>query len=92
MKRDDSIDTPRPNKFALCSITYSRLSNLLPTTVVFLICASYTRWSSSRLAEKDGVIEDTPTAAHDVDALLLYAMELKFYLMFLLSALDLFGE
>jgi len=58
--------------------------------IVFLICASYTRWSSSRLAEKDGVVEDIPAAAHHLDALLLYAMELKFYLMFLLSALDLF--
>lgn len=58
--------------------------------IVFLICTSYTRWSSSRIIYgEDGVSSNLP-AAHQLDALLLYAMELKFYLMFLLSALDLF--
>jgi len=57
--------------------------------IVFLICTSYTRWSSSRFVYgEDGVSSDLP-AAHQLDALLLYAMELKFYLMFLLSAFDL---
>jgi len=58
--------------------------------IVFLICASYTRWSSSRFVSgEDGVSSGLP-AAHQLDSLLLYAMELKFYLMFLLSAFDLF--
>jgi len=56
--------------------------------IVFLICTSYTRWSASRLPG-DGATDSIP-AAHQLDALLLYAMELKFYLMFLLSAFDLF--
>lgn len=53
--------------------------------IVFLICTSFTRWSFSRPSTAGSL-----PAAHKLDSLLLYAMELKFYLMFLLSAFDLF--
>ena len=70
------------------------LSHILTysSPVVFLICTSYTRWSSSQFVAGSDGATDTLPAAHHLDALLLYAMELKFYLMFLLSAFDLFGE